>query len=275
MIKFLAPLFMAAALLAFTPSLSMADAQSDLKAVIEKVKEKIGKGDKTEAALADELKGFDSILAAHKDEKTEDVAEVAFWRALLYVQVIPGEQAKGIEMLKKIGADYPETKFGKQAPIMIKQLADQAEAAETQKRQIGAPLKDFDEKDLDGKPLSIASRKGKVVLVDFWATWCGPCVHELPNVLKTYEKYHDKGFEIIGISLDSDKDKLTSFIKEKKMTWPQYFDGKGWQNKVSTQYGIQSIPSTYLIDKEGKVIAIGLRGDDLDAAVGKALGEAK
>jgi thiol-disulfide isomerase/thioredoxin len=156
---------------------------------------------------------------------------------------------------------------------MIGQIEGQAKAAETEKKQIGAPLKDFDEKDLEGKPLSIASRKGKVVLIDFWATWCGPCVRELPNVLKTYEKYHDKGFEIIGISLDSDKDKLTTFIKEKKMTWPQYFDGKGWQNKVSTQYGIQSIPATYLIDKEGKVLAIGLRGEALEAAVGKALGE--
>src|SRR4051812_24536454 len=269
MTKLLAPLFMAAALLAFTPSISMADIQSDLKANIEKVKEKIGKGQKTEAALADELKGFDAIIDAHKGEKTDDVAEVAFWKALLFVQVIPDQQAKGIEMLKKIQADYPETKFGKQAPVMIGQIESQAKAAEAEKKQIGAPLKDFDEKDLDGKPLSIASRKGKVVLVDFWATWCGPCVAELPNVLKTYEKYHDKGFEIIGISLDSDKDKLTSFIKQKNMTWPQYFDGKGWENKISTQYGIRSIPATYLLDKEGKVLAIGLRGEELEAAVAK------
>jgi thiol-disulfide isomerase/thioredoxin len=275
MTKFLAPLFMAAAVLAFTPSISMADVQSDLKAVIEKVKEKIGKGEKTEAALAEELKGFDSIIEAQKGAKTDDVAEVAFWKALLYVQVIPDQQAKGIELLKKIQTDYPETKFGKQAPVMVGQIEAQAKAAENEKKQIGAPLKDFNEKDLDGKDLSIASRKGKVVLVDFWATWCGPCVRELPNVLKTYEKYHDKGFEIIGISLDSDKDKLTSFIKEKKMTWPQYFDGKGWENKISTQYGITSIPATYLLDKEGKVLAIGLRGDDLEAAVGKALGETK
>jgi peroxiredoxin len=275
MTKFLAPLFMAAALLAFTPSISMADIQSDLKAVVEKVKEKIGKGQKTEAALADELKSFDSIIAAHKGEKTDDVAEVAFWKALLYVQVIPDQQAKGIEMLKQIQKDYPETKFGKQAPVMISQIESQAKATEAEKKQIGAPLPDFEAKDLDGKPLSIASRKGKVVLLDFWATWCGPCVAELPNVLKTYEKYHDKGFEIIGISLDSDKEKLTSFIKAKNMTWPQYFDGKGWENKISTQYGIRSIPSTYLIDKEGKVLAIGLRGEALEAAVGKALGETK
>jgi thiol-disulfide isomerase/thioredoxin len=265
MLKIL-PLFVAAALLAFTPSLSVADVPSDLKAVIEKVKEKIGKGEKTEAALADELKGFDAIIAAHKDEKTDEIAEVAFWKALLYVQIISDKQAKGVELLKKIVADYPETKFAKQAPLMIAKLESEV--------KVGTQMKDFEAKDLEGKVLSIASRKGRVLLVDFWATWCGPCVKELPNVLKIYEKYHDKGFEVIGISLDQDKDALTTFIKDKKMSWPQYFDGKGWENKISTQYGIDSIPATYLLDKEGKVLAIGLRGEELDAAVLKAI-EAK
>lgn len=137
----------------------------------------------------------------------------------------------------------------------------------------GASFPDFNEKDLDGKPLSVANYKGKIVLIDFWATWCGPCVHEMPNVLKTYEKYHDKGFEIIGISLDKDKEKLVAFLKSNNVQWPQYFDGNGWQNKLAVQYGVHSIPSTYLLDREGKIIAKKLRGEALDAAVGKALAE--
>jgi len=135
----------------------------------------------------------------------------------------------------------------------------------------GAAFPDFDEKDLAGNPLSIANFKGKVVLVDFWATWCPPCVAELPNVLKAYEEYHPKGFEIIGISLDKDRQKLDSFIKQKQMTWPQYFDGQGWENKLSQKYGVNSIPATYLLDKEGKIIGSNLRGEALDAAVAKAL----
>jgi thiol-disulfide isomerase/thioredoxin len=113
--------------------------------------------------------------------------------------------------------------------------------------------------DVHGKKVDLASLKGKVVLIDFWATWCGPCVGEVPNVVATYEKLHEKGFEIVGISLDSDKAKLTSFTKEKKMTWPQYFDGQGWNNKISTRFGIHSIPAMWLVDKEGKLATTAAR----------------
>jgi thiol-disulfide isomerase/thioredoxin len=115
------------------------------------------------------------------------------------------------------------------------------------------------------------SKSTTPVLVDFWATWCGPCVGELPNVLKTYEKHHADGFDIIGISLDQDKAKLTSFTKEKNMTWRQYFDGQVWQNKLAVKYGVNSIPATYLLDGEGKIIAKDLRGEALEEAVTRAL----
>jgi peroxiredoxin len=135
----------------------------------------------------------------------------------------------------------------------------------------GSKFPDFEVKDTAGKPLAIANYKGKVVLLDFWATWCGPCVHELPNVIKTYEAYHQKGFEIIGISLDKDKEKLASFTKEKNMVWPQYFDGLAWENKLAVKYGVNSIPATYLLDGQGTIIGKDLRGEALDQAVAKAL----
>src|SRR6476619_559483 len=136
---------------------------------------------------------------------------------------------------------------------------------------IGSPFPDFNETDINGKPVSVANYKGKVVLVDFWATWCGPCVAELPNVLKAYQKYHDKGFEILGISLDQDKEKLTGFTKEKNMTWQQYFDGKGWQSKLGAKYGINSMPATFLLDKDGKIIGKDLRGEALEQALANTL----
>ena len=113
----------------------------------------------------------------------------------------------------------------------------------------------------DGTKVDLSKMKGKVVLIDFWATWCGPCVAEIPNVKKTYDKLHSKGFEIIGISLDSNEDKLTQFIKKKDMPWPQYFDGKGWKNEISKKHGIRSIPAMWLIDKEGNLVDKKARSD--------------
>lgn len=125
---------------------------------------------------------------------------------------------------------------------------------------------------VDGREVDLSKMQGKVVLIDFWATWCGPCVAELPNVLKAYKELHPKGFEIIGISLDSDKAKLESFVKERGMEWPQYFDGKSWRNEISSQYGINSIPAMWLVNKKGMVVSTNARGG-LEEKVQKLLAE--
>ncbi len=248
-------------------------AKTELQELIGKVQGKLKEGKNTEKDLADELKAFDTTLATHQGEKTDDVAQILFMKAMLYVQIFEDSE-KGAEIVKQVKADYPETQAGKNADKVIASIAKQADANKVQKElAVGKVFPDFDEKDLNGKPLSIANFKGKIVLIDFWATWCGPCVGELPNVLKTYEKHHGEGFEVIGISLDQDKGKLTSFIAEKKMPWAQYFDGLGWQSKLGQKYGINSIPATYLLDKEGKIIAKNVRGEALDAAVAKAVGK--
>ena len=114
---------------------------------------------------------------------------------------------------------------------------------------------------VDGREVDLAKLRGKVVLVDFWATWCGPCVGEIPNVVKAYEKLHDKGFEIVGISFDEDKAKLEAMTKQKGMAWPQFFDGKGWKNEFGGKFGINSIPRMWLVDKKGMVVDTEGRAD--------------
>ena len=247
-------------------------AKSELQGLVTKIQVKLKDGKKTEIELAEDLKEFDAALARHKNEKTDDVAQILFMKAMLYIQVFD-DTATGTDLMKQLKREFPETTQGKGADKMIESMAKGEEGKKIQRSlAVGAKFPDFAEKDTAGKPLSIANYKGKIVLVDFWATWCGPCVAELPNVLKTYEKHHGKGFEIIGISLDQDAAKLTAFTKEKKMTWQQFFDGKGWGNKLAVKYGVKSIPATYLLDAQGNIAAKDLRGEALEAQVAKMLG---
>jgi peroxiredoxin len=260
-------------------------AAAELKALESKIQTKLDEGKKTEADLADELKEFDTLLARHKGEKTDDVAEILFMKAWLYKEVLK-DTAKGDALMAQFKRDFPDYDPAKRDAEFKAAIVDEIVTSvrksvdEAMLRRLagkaappveGMKFPDFAEEDLAGNPLSLANYKGKVVLLDFWATWCGPCVHELPNVIKTYKMHHKQGLEIIGISLDQDREKLTSFLRKKHMPWPQYFDGLAWQNKLAVKYGVMSIPATYLLDGEGTLIGKDLRGEELDQAVAKAL----
>ena len=136
---------------------------------------------------------------------------------------------------------------------------------------IGNTVPDFSATDLDGNPISLEQYRGKVVLLDFWAVWCGPCIAEMPTVKKVYDTYKDEGFDIIGISLDTDENRLRDYLKENEIPWRQVFSGKGWDSPVSRQYNIRAIPAPWLIDKEGKLISHQARGEALEHLVVEAL----
>jgi thiol-disulfide isomerase/thioredoxin len=132
---------------------------------------------------------------------------------------------------------------------------------------------------VDGKKFDWTAYQGKVVLVDFWATWCGPCLADLPLILQSYRKYHDRGFEIVGISLDHEREALESFLSANAIPWTTLFSPdpvkRGWEDPIAAHYGLMGIPAAFLVDQNGKVVSISVRGENLDEALAKLLGPAK
>ena len=141
----------------------------------------------------------------------------------------------------------------------LKDISDRIKATDV----VGKPAQDFTLQTPDNKSVSLSSLKGKYVLVDFWASWCGPCRKENPNVVNAYNQFKDKNFTILGVSLDEDKAAWQAAIAKDKLTWTHVSDLKGWQSSVAALYHIESIPANFLLDKDGKIIAKNLRGEDL------------
>jgi peroxiredoxin len=187
--------------------------------------------------------------------------------SMIYTMLVAAAQRSTGERQKELATEIIDAPG---APPGAKTLATHILRG-TKPYQIGKPI-DIHFTALDGRAVDLAELTGKVVLVEFWSTTCGPCIGEMPAVKAAYEKLHPRGFEVVAISLDDKETALRRFIKEKELPWPQHFDGKGWENMFAMRYGIFSIPTMWLVDKRGNLRDTNARFD-LERRVASLLDE--
>ena len=243
------------------------DFSAELAGVAAELKAKFDLGKTNAADLQQSLTNINTLILKHvRDGNREQLARLYLLAAHTYASGL-NDQARAEAIWGQVIRSYPGTLAARAADeSLLAPVKDLPEGLE-----VGQRFPDFTSTDVAGSFLSVSGYRGQVTMIDFWATWCGPCRGEMPNVIATYQRYHAQGFEIIGVSLDQDQDSLVNFVRTSHMPWRQYFDGLGWDNKLAQKYGVQSIPMDYLLDRRGVIIGKELRGAELGEAVSKAL----
>ncbi len=170
-----------------------------------------------------------------------------------------------IQMFDKLDPSIKESNIGKEIAARIELLS---------KVEEGKPAQEFTQSTPDGKSVKLANYKGRYVLIEFWASWCGPCRAENPNLLKQYNMYNNKGFDILSVSLDKEREPWVKAVEHDALPWTQVSDLKGWNNEVAVLYGIRAVPASFLVDPSGKIVATGLRGETLNQKLESLFGKA-
>ncbi len=250
---------------------------AQLKPLIEKAKRLKAEQDAASPAQQNTAEFQNGLQAKHKELQIEQKATLKMfilgnpdsYLSLLALYSVAGPSPDPTEIDPLYNALSPDLKSTETAKVFKKSLDALRNTA------IGVTAPDFTQNDVNGMPVKLSSFRGKYVLLDFWASWCGPCRQENPNVVKAYNKYKDKNFTIVGVSLDrpNGKNDWLAAIKNDGLSWTEVSDLKFWNNQVAGLYSITSIPANFLIDPNGKIIARDLRGDDLENKLEEVLGK--
>jgi peroxiredoxin len=227
-------------------------------------------GSEEEKSEPDYAKGVDARFRENIAKRSEKQLQFAKDHPNAYFGLIALSEGAGSKVdVARVQPIYETLSPDLKATDMGKELGQRIKAVSITSVGDAAPL--FTQNDMNGNPVSLADLKGKIVLIDFWASWCVPCRGENPNLAHQYRLYKDKGFQILSVSLDTDKKNWLKAINQDGMPWLHISDLKGWNNAVGRLYGVRAVPACFLIDKDGKIIANDLRGDALNAKLAEVI----